>query len=106
MEIVLDKGCNIGAIFMDLSKKFDTLNHKLLLACGFSENPITFIKSCLSNKHQRVNINNKFSTWKNTYKGVPQVFVLDPLSFIIFVNDIFYFIENYYLCKYISIHCI
>ena len=37
----LDKGKSAGAIFMDLSKAFDTLNHGLLIAklevYGFSE---------------------------------------------------------------------
>ena len=32
MEEVLDKGGYICAIFMDLSKAFDTLNHDLLIA--------------------------------------------------------------------------
>ena len=48
-ELVLDKGCNIGAIFMNLSKLFDKLNRELLLAklnaYGFSENAIAYIKS-------------------------------------------------------------
>ena len=67
-KLVLDKGCNIGAVFMDLSTVFDTLNHELLLAklnaYRFSENFIAYIKSYLSNRYQRTNINKKLSTWK------------------------------------------
>ena len=68
-KLVLDKGYNIGAIFMDLSKAFDTLNHELLLAklnaYEFSDNAIAYVKGYLSNRYQRTNKNNKFSTWKN-----------------------------------------
>ena len=45
----LDEGNNVGAILMDLSKAFDTLNHNLLLAklnaYGFSNNSLKFIQS-------------------------------------------------------------
>ena len=62
-KLVLDKGYNIGAIFMDLSKAFDTLNNDLLLAklnaYGFSANSIAYSKSYLSDRYQRTNINNK-----------------------------------------------
>ena len=89
---------------MDLSKVFDTLNHDLLLArlnaYEFSANAIAYIKSYLSNRYQRTNINNKFNTWKNIYKSVSQGSILGPLPFNIFINYVFYFIENCCLCNY------
>ena len=52
----LDKGKKIGAIFMDLSKAFETLNLNLLLAkpnaYGFSFNAIKFIPIYLSERPQ------------------------------------------------------
>ena len=76
---------------MDHSKTFDTLNHELLLS------KLAYIKSYLSNRCQRTNINNKFSTWKNIYDVEPQGSILGPLLFNFFINDMFYFIENCYL---------
>ena len=97
----LDKGKKVGTIFMDLSKAFDTLNHNLLLAkldaYGFSFDAIKFVQSYLSERFQRVNINNNFSEWCKILLGVPQGSILGPLLFNIFINEIFYFIQDAYI---------
>ena len=62
---VLSKGNKVGVIIMDLSKAFDTLNHKLLLcklkAYGFNKNALAFIQSYFTNRHQRTKVGDKFS---------------------------------------------
>ena len=49
----VDKGEYVSALFMDLSKAFDTINHDLLLAklkaYGFSLNAVKFMHSYLKN---------------------------------------------------------
>ena len=53
----LDKDKKVGALFMDLSKAFDTLNQILLLAklntYDFSFNAIKFVQSYLLEQFQR-----------------------------------------------------
>ena len=100
----LDKGKSVGAIFMDLSKAFDSLNHDLLIAkletYGFSQNSLNYIQSYLRNRLQRTYVNNNFSQWKNIFSGVPQGSILGPLMFNICINDIFLFLDNGCLSNY------
>ena len=53
----LDKGNSVTAIFMDLFKAFDTLNHDLLIAkleaYGFSVNSLYYIHSYLNKRLQK-----------------------------------------------------
>ena len=101
----IDNNNKIGAIIMDLSKAFDTLNHELIIAklyaYGFEENAVVFLHSYLSSRHQRTKINNSFSEWSCLLCGVPQGSILGPRLFNIYLNDMFLFIsEDSNLCNY------
>ena len=79
----LNKGGYICAIFMDLSKAFDTLNHKLLIAklgaYGFDTKALYYIKSYLDNRKQRVRVNSNFSSWQGIIGWAPQGSILGQL---------------------------
>ena len=71
----LDKGEFVSALFMDLSKLFDTINYDPLIAklkaYGFPEEALKLMKSYLKNQKQKVQIN-KFSSERHVIAGVPE----------------------------------
>ena len=96
----LDKGGYVSALFMNLSKAFDTINHDLLIAklkaYGFSKEALKLMKSYLKNWKQKVQINNKFSSERDVIAGLPDA----PLLFNLFINDLTFFIEQTTLSNY------
>ena len=64
---ILDNYEYAGAVLMDLSKAFNTINHDFLIAkvhtYGVSKEDLTLIASYLSDRWKHVKINDTFSTW-------------------------------------------
>ena len=91
-KIALDDRKYIIAIFLDLSKAFDTIDHELFLLklgyYGFSQVAILLIKSYLSNRFCITTFDGARSRPEALKVGVPQGSVLGPLFFIIFINDL------------------
>ena len=83
----LDQNGYGGAILINLSKAFDTINHDLLIAklgaYGFDTECLKLIRSYLMNRFQRTKVNTVFSSWSKLFLGVPQRSVLGPLIFIL-----------------------
>ena len=87
----LNKRHHIVAIFMDLSKEFDVLDHNILVQklehYGFSGKFLELIMSFISNRHYFVSVNGMKSDTKTINIGVPQGSTLGPLLFLIYIND-------------------
>lgn len=97
----LDKGLPAVALYMDMSKAFDRVDHNILMnklyAYGVRGNIFNLIKSYLSNRKQFTEIKrlNPLSKVEEVYSsktgivkcGIPQGTIVGPLFFIVYIND-------------------
>ena len=106
-KLFIDNKGFAGGVLMNLSKAFDTINHPSLLAklhaYEFGKQALAIICSYLSNRKQRIKINNVFSSWKDSILGVPQGSVLGRLLFNNYQNDLLFFLKDIGICNFADV---
>ena len=88
----IENSSHTATIYLDLSKAFDCVNHKILFQklqhYGIRGHSLQFFKSYLSNRKQFTIVNGEISDILNVICGVPQCSPLGPLRFLLYITNL------------------
>ena len=104
LEKSLERGGEYATLLMDLIKVFDCLPHDLIItklyAYRTDKASLRLMHSYLTDRYERVNINNSYSLWSLIKHGMPRGSILGPMIFNIFLCDAFFMIDNIDIASY------
>jgi hypothetical protein len=83
----VDKSEILGALFVDLSKAFDTLSRAILRSHGVKGIALKWFESDLFNRKQFCELDGVKSNTEDIVSGVPQGSIQGPIMFLLHFND-------------------
>ena len=91
---IVSWGGETGVVLTNLSKAFECIDDSLLIAkldvYGFEKQSINFLHSYLTKRKQRTKVDSAYSSWEMLVSVVPQVSILGPLLFNVYIWDMFF----------------
>ena len=100
----LDQGGEYATLLTGLSKTFDCLPQDLLIAklhaYRFDKASLRLMHSYLTNRYQRVKINNSYSLWSLIKHGATQGSILGPILFNVYLCDMFFMVDSIDIASY------